>query len=294
MASKIEEKALAKDTMIAKVGEVVVPALYIIRSGKISLSNANVSKELQQGEVFGFGKETLVLTNELKGKNTAFRENGLVGLARNAAACMGEVNLKNNIATSLHNVVVMQDARVGVLTLEAMATILYDVLRLGREGSSLNPSITKDNLEKMRVLGAGTFGQVWLTRETKSNSAYAMKIQFKRELIAYGQAEGVIREKQVMEKMRHPFVMNIVNAQQDSSSLYMILDLIQGGELASQMHSSASGSLDDCSAQFYASCILEGLSYMHRRMFVYRDLKGENVLLDKDGYCVIVDLGFGE
>ena len=136
--------------------------------------------------------------------------------------------------------------------------------------------------------------QVWLTSHQKTDRVYAMKIQYKRELIEYGQAEGVLREKQVMERMNHPFVMSLINAQQDTTCLYMMMNLLQGGELCSVMRTSKRAFLPETSAKFYAAGILEGLSYMHRRYFVYRDLKGENVLLDKDGYCVIVDLGFGK
>jgi serine/threonine protein kinase len=100
-----------------------------------------------------------------------------------------------------------------------------------------------------------------------------LKIQYKREIIDYGQAQGVIREKNILARMRHPFVMNIVNADQDMARLYMVMNLLQGGELRSVMCASKKGHLDEESARFYEAGILDGLSYLHRRLFVYRDLK---------------------
>jgi protein kinase A len=74
----------------------------------------------------------------------------------------------------------------------------------------------------------------------------------------------------------------------------MLLTLIQGGELLNLIQGGETyGGLPESAAKFYAAGIAEGLTYMHRRHIVYRDLKPENVLLDKDGYAVIVDLGFG-
>ena len=294
MSSKIQEAEYDKGTVIAKIGASVAPGLYVIRSGTVSLSNDKGTKDLGAGEVFGFGGSTLILTNALKGENLTWQQHGFVALTTNAAAYLGERYLRANTVVAEHEAVVTENAKVGILTLESMNDVLYDVMRLGQDRkSTIDPSITKDNLVKMRILGAGTFGQVWLTRDDQTNSAYALKIQYKRELIEFGQARGVIREKQVMERMRHPFVMSIVNAQQDPTCLYMIMNLLQGGELRTQMRNRKRKCLTESSARFYAAGILEGLSYMHRRYYVYRDLKGENVLLDKDGYCVIVDLGFG-
>lgn len=194
----------------------------------------------------------------------------------------------------MHNVTVMEDTKLGMLPLEDVGEVLHDILRLGRRGSGQNESVTVETLEKRKVLGAGTFGTVWLTRHASTDTPYALKIQYKKELIEYGQAKGVIREKNIMARMHHPFVMSIVNSQQDASCLYMVMDLMQGGELGSVMSTKAQKYLPEDQARFYAAGMLEGLSYMHRRYFIYRDLKGENVLLDNDGYAVIVDLGFGK
>ena len=74
----------------------------------------------------------------------------------------------------------------------------------------------------------------------------------------------------------------------------MLLKLYQGGELNSVIHTATRDGIPERAARFYAANILEGLSYMHRRHIIYRDLKPANVMLDADGYTVIVDFGFAK
>ena len=74
----------------------------------------------------------------------------------------------------------------------------------------------------------------------------------------------------------------------------MLLGLVQGGELFSLMHQAAYDGMSEKDARFYSAGVLEGLSHIHRKNIIYRDLKAENVLIDKDGYPVIVDFGFGK
>ena len=256
-----------------------------------TLSNSAKVKDLIAGEVFGFGQDTLILNNMLEREKAG---GGLAALVAQAGAYFAKTTLKANSALAMHTVVAAEDSKLGMLTLEAMHSVIHDVLRLGRSGSKLDHSVTTETLEKRKVLGAGTFGTVWLTRQINTDAAYALKVQYKRDLIEYGQAVGVVREKKIMARMHHPFVMSIVNSQQDAECLYMVMELMQGGELGSQMRARRRSHMKEDNARFYAAGILEGLSYMHRRQYVYRDLKGENVLLDNDGYAVIVDLGFGK
>jgi protein kinase A len=306
LAKLMKREVCPKGTVLAKAGEATKPRLYVIKEGSVELSNKKgATKTLGKGEIFGFGGETLILTNKLmkqqekEGRISSKHEDeiGAKALTADAAVHMAMENLRNESVIAHHSCKTTADFEGAVLSLAEIGDVLYDPLRLGKDyrvSANMNPNVTKEKLERIRLLGAGTFGQVWLTRDTKTDGAYAMKIQYKRELIDYNQADGVIREKRVMERMHHPFVMSIVNAQQDDSCLYMMLDLIQGGELRSQMRDDKKPFLAEGPSKFYAACMLEGLSYMHRRHFVYRDLKGENVLIDKDGYCVIVDLGFAK
>jgi hypothetical protein len=136
-------------------------------------------------------------------------------------------------------------------------------------------NIPLDSLEKKTILGVGTFGKVWFVTCPKKRT-YALKIQKKRQLIAHKQVEGVIREKEVMSSLDpHPFVIQLVQTYQDTDNLYMLLELVQGGELFSVIHSTKHTRLPEATARFYSRNIMEGLNHMHERNVLYRDLKPE-------------------
>lgn len=309
MAKKLKHISLEPGEVMATIGEEVEPALYFIAS-KESKEEASVEITFSDGvttrlgplEPFGFGKDTVIISNLHDTDSAAAalygKEHKLVKLDTEEGIDNAKRNfLENSVVISQSTVKVVGSDTVHLrkLNLDDLKDIIYDPLRLGKmyetKGSA---SVTHANLEKQLLLGQGNFGQVWLCRDPSHDAPYALKIQYKRELIEQGQASGVIRETRVMRKMHHPFVMGLVHAEQDPRCLYMTMGLVQGGELRQQMRNETRPNLSEPAAKFYAACMLEGLSYMHRREYIYRDLKGENVLLDKDGYCVIVDLGFAK
>ena len=86
-------------------------------------------------------------------------------------------------------------------------------------------------------LGIGTFGRVWIVTDKGSSSKYyAMKILSKEQIVALNQTIGVLREKSIMASLKSPFIVNLVATHKDSTSLYLIIDLLQGGELFSVLH----------------------------------------------------------
>jgi serine/threonine protein kinase len=77
--------------------------------------------------------------------------------------------------------------------------------------------------------------------------------------------------------------------------VYMLEALVQGGELFSIMHSDTEvQGLPEAQVKFYAIGIADALAYMHRRKYVFRDLKPENVMIDRRGYPIIIDFGFAK
>lgn len=308
MVSKFKSVELQPGETLAKIGDQVEPAAYFVMTTNeydawIQLSNKDgVTKDIGPSEGFGFGGETLILSNIDNEKSAASygKTHGLVHLDSERAVLTAKhmlVHEQTVTAQSTATAMGSKPVKLRKLAIDDIVSVIHDILRLGkdyRKNRAFNADVTKETLEKKRLLGQGTFGQVWLCREPKSDGPYALKIQYKRELIEQHQADGVIKEKRIMEKMNHPFVMGLVNSQQDKLCLYMMMSLVQGGELRNRMRNDDYPYLKESSGKFYAACMLEGLSYMHRRDYVYRDLKGENVLLDSEGYCVIIDLGFAK
>lgn len=153
------------------------------------------------------------------------------------------------------------------------------------------------DLKKHTMLGAGTFGRVWLvSKEARDGSRrpYALKIQSKYVLVQNSQAKGVVQEKNIMARLQHPFIIQLVQTYKDAEFLYMLLGLVQGGELSNVLYTDMRDGLPEANALFYAAGIMDGFSYMHRRKILYRDLKPENVLINHQGYPVIVDMGFAK
>ena len=76
----------------------------------------------------------------------------------------------------------------------------------------------------------------------------------------------------------------------------MLLEVCLGGELFTLLHCQGRGNvgLPVSDTQFYGSCVLDGLSFLHEKSICYRDLKPENLLIDSDGYIKIVDFGFAK
>mmetsp|Transcript_31260 Transcript_31260/g.71545 ORF Transcript_31260/g.71545 Transcript_31260/m.71545 type:complete len:944 (+) Transcript_31260:385-3216(+) len=262
------------------------PALFIVRHGAVEIISEEyprLNRVVQPGGFFG--EDTLTPDENMR---------------------FGGAKGGNKYSDETVDVIT-DEVVLGKLTLATIDSVIQDLHRLGcrrkknynrkgkKKDDTLEPVDSLDDLEFHRLFGAGTFGRVWIVSPFGKKVPYALKIQCKRELLDQRQAGGAQRERAVMVKLDHPFVCKLVNTFQDEACIYMLLQFVQGGELLNLIQGGdVYGGLPESAAKFFVAGILEGLTHMHQRQICYRDLKPENVLLDKDGYPVIVDFGFSK
>lgn len=140
-----------------------------------------------------------------------------------------------------------------------------------------------------RLLGRGGFGAVHACRKKNCGTIYAMKCINKKLVKVKSALDNVLEERNVLTMLKSNFVTNLKYALQDEENLYLIMDLMLGGDL--KFHLINAGRFTEKRARFYAAEVLLGLEHVHNASIIYRDMKLENVLLDHNGHCRISDLG---
>ena len=155
-------------------------------------------------------------------------------------------------------------------------------------------NLTTKDFEFLTKLGKGAFGSVVLVKKISNGKHYAMKILKKKDFYKNEKSEESVKtEKTVLMKSRHPFIVQLHYSFQDKTSLYYVLDYIEGGELFKYLRQKKVFTYDE--TVFYAAEVLLALSYLHDSLnTIYRDLKPENILVDKDGHIKLTDFGLSK
>ena len=100
---------------------------------------------------------------------------------------------------------------------------------------------------------------------------------------------SVKNERDLLSKMNHPFIVNLHFSFQNNHFLYLVIDLLTGGDL--RYHLFYKRYFDEIQTKFFISCTILGLEYCHNNLIIHRDIKPENILLDSEGYAHITDFG---
>jgi len=149
-----------------------------------------------------------------------------------------------------------------------------------------------DDFVIMQTLGTGSFGRVHLVKHKETGKYYAMKVLVKRQIIESKQVEHTINEKKILETLDHPYMVNLVGSFKDNRNLYIVLEYVCGGELFSYLRQCKR--LPNHVARFYAAEVVLAFEHLHSKDIIYRDLKPENLLIDKSGNIKITDFGFAK
>jgi CRP-like cAMP-binding protein len=277
LVNELTEKVFPKGSVIIKQGD-VGQEFYIVKSGDV--------------EVTVNGHDGPIQVGKLKGGNF-FGEQSLLNHEPRAATVKALSEVKVFILTRKQF-----ETLLGPLSsiLERISKERKDSIKsiLETEKRALDSSIKFEDLRILRTLGTGTFGRVKLVQHKKTMKTYALKCLQKAVVVHFKQEGNVMNEKNLLLLATHPFILQLVATYKDRNCLYMLLELVQGGELFSLLHNQNDGVLPVKSAQFYSGCVVSALTFLHSKLIVYRDLKPENLLIDKEGYCKVVDFGFAK
>lgn len=167
------------------------------------------------------------------------------------------------------------------------------------EKLSSSGQLTRDSFQLGKTLGTGTFGRVRLVTYnqpledgTFRRWVLALKMLRKTEIIRLKQVEHIKSEKNILSQCSHPFIVDMYGWFQDAEFVYMIMEFVLGGEVFSQLRQS--GRFTNEASRFFAAEIVLAIESLHKQNIVYRDLKPENLLIDRHGHIKITDFGFAK
>eukprot|EP01064_Diplonema_japonicum_P003650 TRINITY_DN1234_c0_g5_i1.p1 TRINITY_DN1234_c0_g5~~TRINITY_DN1234_c0_g5_i1.p1 ORF type:complete len:447 (+),score=67.08 TRINITY_DN1234_c0_g5_i1:42-1343(+) len=151
-----------------------------------------------------------------------------------------------------------------------------------------------DDFELLELIGKGAFGKVVKVKRKSDGMTLAMKSLPKSVIVRENLVEYTKSERNILMTAVHPFIVKLHNAFQTDDKLYLVLDYLPGGEIFYHLSNAPSGKFPEHQAKFYTAQIGTALGFLHSRSILYRDLKPENCVLDKDGNCCLTDFGLAK
>ncbi|KAA1466393.1 AGC/NDR protein kinase [Dentipellis sp. KUC8613] len=146
-----------------------------------------------------------------------------------------------------------------------------------------------DDFRTVKVIGKGAFGEVRLVQKTDTGKIYAMKTLKKEEMLKKEQLAHVRAERDVLAESNSPWVVQLYYSFQDPTTLYLIMEFLPGGDLMTMLIKYDTFS-EDVTRFYMAECVL-AIEAVHSLGFIHRDIKPDNILIDKDGHIKLSDFG---
>merc|ERR1719187_2522447 len=164
--------------------------------------------------------------------------------------------------------------------------------KAAKEASTRTPTV-EDKYELKDVLGTGAFSQVRLAESKEDGKMYAIKIIDKKAL--KGKEDSLENEIRVLRRLVHPNIVQLLEVYEDKTKVYLVMELVTGGELFDRIVEK--GSYTEKDAADLIKQVLSAVAYMHDEGVVHRDLKPENLLYyspDEDSKIMISDFGLSK
>ncbi|CAN1217338.1 Serine/threonine-protein kinase CBK1 [Linum perenne] len=173
---------------------------------------------------------------------------------------------------------------------EQKMTLIKDLERKETEFMRLKRhKICVDDFDLLTIIGRGAFGEVRLCREKKSGNIYAMKKLKKSEMLMRGQVEHVRAERNLLAEVASHCIVKLYYSFQDSEYLYLIMEYLPGGDMMTLLM--REDTLTEDVARFYIAQSVLAIEAIHKHNYIHRDIKPDNLLLDKNGHMKLSDFG---
>ena len=152
--------------------------------------------------------------------------------------------------------------------------------------------LNRNMFEFITVIGKGGFGKVWKVQYKKTKEYFALKEMSKRKILDKKSEKSINSERKFLSILNHPFIVNMHYAFQDNDNLYLVMDMLSGGDL--RYHCSRYRTFSEEQTRFFIACIIYSLEYIHFNNVIHRDIKPENLVLDDKGYVRVTDFGIAK
>ncbi|XP_066945568.1 serine/threonine-protein kinase Warts-like [Macrobrachium rosenbergii] len=147
----------------------------------------------------------------------------------------------------------------------------------------------KDLFQKVKTIGVGAFGEVALVCKIDTHRLYAMKTLRKADVLKRNQVAHVKAERDILAEADNEWVVKLYYSFQDKDNLYFVMEYIPGGDLMSLLIKF--GIFEEKLARFYIGELVCAIESVHKMGFIHRDIKPDNILIDRDGHIKLTDFG---
>ncbi|KAL4070870.1 kinase-like domain-containing protein [Scleroderma citrinum] len=149
------------------------------------------------------------------------------------------------------------------------------------------------------LIGKGTYGRVYLALNATTGEMIAVKqveipttASDKSDSRQTNFVQALKMESETLKDLDHPHIVAYLGFEETPSFLSIFLEYVPGGSVGSCLRDH--GKFDEYVTRSFTAQILEGLAYLHSKNIIHRDLKADNILVEKTGICKISDFGISK